>query len=85
MSGFGEDFKVFCIIVWHSMNLIDGRIRFIPYLDAFKIKELKVALIGKSSHCLTYLETTLSKFSTTHVLLRSAMVKCQASFDCTKR
>ena len=46
MSGLGEDFKALRIIVWHSTNLIDGRIRFIPYLDAFKIKELKVALIG---------------------------------------
>ena len=50
MSGFGEDFNAFRIIVWHSTNLTDGRIRFIPYLDVFKIKELKVALIGKSSH-----------------------------------
>ena len=85
MSGFGEDFKAFRIIVWHSINLIDGRIRFIPYLEVVKMKELKFALIGKSSHCLTYLEITLSKFSITQVLLRSAMVKYQASFDSTKR
>ena len=45
MSGFGEDFKAFRIIVWHSINLIDGRIRFIPYLDVFKVNELKVELI----------------------------------------
>ena len=48
MSGLGENFKAFRIIAWHSINLIDGRIRFIPYLDVFKIKELKVALIAES-------------------------------------
>ena len=84
MSGFGEDFKAFHIIVWHSINFAEGRIRFIPYLDVLNTKELKVEHIGNSSHCLTNLETTLSKFSTTHVLLRSAMVKCQVSFDGTK-
>ena len=48
MSGFGEDFNAFRIIVCHSINLNDGKIRFIPYLDVSKIKELKVALIGES-------------------------------------
>ena len=47
------------------------------YLDVRKIKELKVEHIGNSSHCLTNLETTLSKFSTTIVF--------QESFDSTKR
>ena len=47
-----------------------------PYLDVLKIKELKVEQIGNSSHYLTNLEITLSKFSTTHVLLRSTKVKC---------
>ena len=61
MSGFGEDFKAFRIIVWHSINFAEGRIRFMPYLDVLKIKELKVEHIGNSSHCLTNLETTLSK------------------------
>ena len=32
-----------------------------PYLDVLEIKELKVEDIGHSSHCLTNLETTLSK------------------------
>ena len=81
MSRFGEDFKAFRIIVWHSVNLTDGRIRLMPYLDVPKIKELKVEHIGSSSHCLTNLATTLSTFSTTHVLLRSAMVKCQESLN----
>ena len=85
MSGFDEDFKELCIIVWHSIYFTEGRIRFMPYIDVFRIEELKVAHIGHSSHCLTNLETTLSKFSTTHVLLRSAMLKCQESFDNTKR
>ena len=76
MSGFGEDFKAFRIIVWHSINFAEGRIRFMPYLDVLKIKELKVEQIGNSSHYLTNLEITLSKFSTTHVLLRSTKVKC---------
>ena len=61
MSGFGEDFKAFRIIVWHSINVAEGRIRFMPYLDVLEIKELKVEDIGHSSHCLTNLETTLSK------------------------
>ena len=42
-----------------------------PYLDVFKIKQLKVEHIRNSSHCLTNLKTTLSKFSTSHVLVRS--------------
>ena len=48
MSGFGEDFKAFRIIVWHSINFAEGRIRFMPYLDVLKIKELKVEHIGSS-------------------------------------
>ena len=44
---------------------------------------LKVALIGRSSHCLTYLATILSRFWTTHVLLRSATVRCHDSLDRT--
>ena len=67
MSGFGEDFKAFRIIVWHSISFAEGRIRFMPYLDMLKIKELKVEHIGNSSHCLTNLKTTPSKFSTTHI------------------
>ena len=85
MSGFGNDVKAFRIIVWHSINLIDGRIRYILYLNVCKIKEVKVALIGKSSYCLKNLETSKSKFSTTHVLLRSAMGYCLARFDSSKR
>ena len=49
MSGFGEDFKAFRIIVWHSINFAEGRIRFMPYLDVLKIKELKIEHIGNSS------------------------------------
>ena len=56
-----------------------------PYLDVAPIKDLKVDPIGYSSHCLKKLETTLSKLSKTHVLLRSARVKCQECFDSTKR
>ena len=85
MLGFGEDFKVFRIIVWHSINFTEGRIRLMPYLDVFKIKELKVDHIGFSSHYFINPGTTLSKFSTTYVLLRPAMVKCQESFYSTKR
>ena len=77
--------KAFRIIVWHSIRFAEGRIRFMPYLDVLKVKELKVEHIGNSSHCLRNLETTLSKFSTSHVLLRSAIVKYQESFDSTKR
>ena len=85
MSRLGEDFKAVHILVWHSINFIEGRIRFMPYQDIFEIKELKVEHIGNFSHCLTNLEITLSKFSTTYVLLRSAMFKCEKSFDSTKR
>ena len=46
MSVFGEDFKAFCIIVWHSIDLTDERIRLMSCLDVFMIKELKVALIS---------------------------------------
>ena len=84
MSGFGEDFKFFRIIIWHSVDLTDGRIRLMPNIDGFKMK-LIVALIGNSSHCLTKLATALPKFSTTHVLLKSAMVKCQERFDSARR
>ena len=85
MSGFGEDFKAFRIIVWHSINFAEERIRFMPYIGVLKIKELKVEHIGNSSHCLRNVETTLSTFSSTHVLLRSAIVKYQESCDSTKR
>ena len=61
MSGFGEDFKAFRIIVWHSINFAEGRIRFMPYLDVLKIKELKVDHIGNS---------TIIFFKTSHVYIQ---------------
>ena len=69
MSLLGEDFNVFRIVVWHCMNLIDGRIRLIPYFDLLIIRLLKVALMGSSSHCLIYFETMLSRLSIIQVLL----------------
>ena len=84
MPRFGEDFKAFRIIAWLTVHLNDGRIRLMPYLDVFNIKELNVARIGNSSHCLKNLATTLSELLATHVLLRFAMVKCQERLDSTK-
>ena len=48
MSKLGEDFDELRITVWHSINLVDGRTRLIPYRDLFKIRELIVALIGRA-------------------------------------
>ena len=58
MLVFGEDFKAFHILVWHLLNFAEERIRFMLYLDVFKIKDPRVEHIGNSSHCLTNLETT---------------------------
>ena len=42
---------------------------------------LKVVLIGRSSHWRMYLDTRLSRFSTTHVFERSATERFQEIFE----
>ena len=50
MSLLGEDFNVFRIVVWHCMNLIDGRIRLIPYFDLLIIRLLKLLLDNNNNN-----------------------------------
>ena len=50
MSELGDDLRAFPTTTWHCINFVDGRIRFIPYLDLDKMRDLRVALIGNSSH-----------------------------------
>ena len=53
----------------------EERRRFMPNLLKGRLILLRVALIGRSNHCLTNLTTTLTRFSMTHVLERSAAVR----------
>ena len=41
MSELGEELRAFLTTTWHCINFVDGRIRFIPYLDFDKMRELK--------------------------------------------
>ena len=85
MSELGDDLRAFLATTWHCINFVDGKIKFIPYLDFDKTRELRMALIGNSSNWRIYLDVTLSMFSTTHVLLKSAIVKCHDILEGTKR
>jgi len=85
MSGLGEDFRGFRIVVWHWMNFVEGRIRLRPYLHLLIIDWLRVALMGNSSQWCTNLATIVSRFCTTHVLLRSVIVRCHAILERIKR
>ena len=85
MSLLGEDFNLFRMFVWHCINLIEGSIQLIPYLDLLIIRLLKVALMRSSSRCLIYFETMLSMFSMIQVLRISAMVRFQEIFDNRRR
>ena len=85
MSELGDDLRAFLKTTWQCTNFADGRIRFIPYLELDKMRELRVALIGNLSHRRVYLDATLSMFLTTHVLQRSAIVRCHDSLERTKQ
>jgi len=85
ISELGDDLRAFLTTTWHCINFVHGRIRLIPYFDFDRIGELKVALIGNSSHSRTYWDTILSRFSGTHVLPMSAIAKCHAILERTKR
>ena len=85
MSELGDDLRAFLKTTWHCINFADGRIRFTPYLDFDKMRELSVALIGNSNNWRIYLDATLSMFSTTCVLPRSTIVKCHDILEKTKR
>ena len=53
MSEFSEDFKAFAVTFWHSVNLTDGKIRLMPYVDVFKIivnRELLVEISDTLFH-----------------------------------
>ena len=50
MSELGDDLRAFLLIFWHSRNLVEGKMKLIPYLDLGKMRVLRVALIGSSSH-----------------------------------
>ena len=77
ISRFGDSLKKLRITVWHCKNLVDGRMRLMPNFDFGMTRLLSDAIIDSSSHCLTKLEITLSRFSVIHVLLKSAMVRFQ--------
>ena len=59
---------------------MDGKVRLSPNWFLERIMLLKVALIGRSRHWRMYLDTRLSRFSTTHVFERSATVRFQEIF-----
>ena len=50
ISELGDDLRTFPTTTWHCINLVDGRIRLIPYFDFNRMRELKVVLIGNLSH-----------------------------------
>lgn len=67
-----------CLISWLGDDLLsEGSMRFIPYFVLLRTKLLNFEVIGSSGQCLTYLDTTLSRFSISQVLLRLAIVKFQ--------
>ena len=63
---------------------MDGKVRLSPNWFLERIMLLEVALIGRSSHWRMYLDTRLSRFSTTHVFERSATVRFQEILERTK-
>ena len=81
MSELGDDLRAFLTTTWHCINFVDGKIRLIPYFDFDKAREIRVALIGNSSHWRIYLDVRLSMFSTTHVFPRSAILKSHDIFE----
>ena len=52
MSELGDDLRAFLTTTWHYINCVDGRIRFIPYFDFDKTRELRVALTSDSEKIL---------------------------------
>ena len=62
---------------------MDGKVRLSPNWFLERIMLLKVALIGRSSHWRMYLDTRLSRFSTTHVFERSATARFQEILERT--
>ena len=45
MSKFGDDLRALLITAWHSKNIVEGRIKLIPYLALRSTIVLRVALI----------------------------------------
>jgi len=80
ISLLGEYFKLFQMLFWHCMNLIEGSTRLMPYFDLLIICLLNNALMENSNHCLIYFETMLSRFSMIQVLIISAMGRFQEIF-----
>ena len=81
---FGEDFNALRKTVGHCRNLVGGKVRLSPNWFLERIMLLKVAVIGRSSHWRRYLDTRLSRFSTTNVFERSATVRFQDILERTK-
>ena len=77
ISWFGDSLKELRINVWHCKN------EMMLNFDFGMTRLLSDALICSSSHCLTKLEITLSRFSVTHVLLKSTMVRFLEFLDST--
>ena len=50
VSELSGNLREFLIIIWHCRNFVEGRMQLIPYVDLCKIRVLRVALIGSSSH-----------------------------------
>ena len=73
------------MVVWHCTNLVDGGGTLRLNLLVVRYTLLKVPEIGTSSHLRIYWLTIESRFSKIQVLGSGATVKCQESFDKTKR
>ena len=80
MSESGDDFRAFLTTIWHCINVVDGKIRFIPYLDFDMMRELRVALIGNSSNRRIYFDAMLSMFLTE----RTTMIQLKFIFKMTR-
>ena len=63
------------------MNLTEGSMRSILYFGLMRIKLFNIEVTDSSIHCLTYLDTTLSRFSIAQVLLRSEIYKFQGIWE----
>ena len=67
-----------------TLSDLDGRhLEIQTKLILVRTKLVNVALSGRSSQLRIYIDTTLSRFSVTEVLGRSAVVKCHETLDNT--
>ena len=82
---FFEFSKLFLKVTWHCVKREDGRI--IPNPNFFFVSWTisSVPDIGISNHNRRCFEMILSTLFLTHVIDKSATVKCQLSFERTKR